>query len=527
MSMWIISRGVVLLILLMEYKVLRDFLLHRSSINNSASLSNKFGGSYFSFKFGISGLLHHVITIIADRIRDKDTSQSKQNLQSSSMTFIHKTLIIPSVLDSYFISSTVCEVKRFATIMGGNVYIRDIIDFDVTMSTSRGSLLALKMLRMGLRISKKLKHEALSLYMGNGMRAAVEAIRSFDLILPCGLIIVLDNYMHNLYPNVSFTFNVSNKRVKYSLDSSYLWHCRLRHIHKKRMDKLQSEGILQSTHDESLEKCYPKETTGYYFYYPPENKIFVARNAEFFENSLIVQEASGSRGLLKTSGSDEGLELIQEEDTQPFENTSEERNEVVPIKVEPQNVKVPIRRSARIPQAPDRYGFYVDGEEYELGDLNEPPNYKVSLSKWLFKKETDMDGNVHTFKARLVAKGYTQTYGVDYGETFFPVADIKAIMILLAISRSKCLSRENHKKFRMKNSKKGYTLIMEKPDYRKSHGAKTPSETNKDDTKSQTGYVFVLNGGVVDWKSAKQSTIAMSSTKSEYITAAEVSIEVV
>ncbi|GJS63590.1 retrovirus-related pol polyprotein from transposon TNT 1-94 [Tanacetum coccineum] len=112
MSLWIISRGVVLLILLMEYKVLRDSLLHRSSINNSASLSNKFGGFYFSFKFGITGLLHHVITTIAERIRDNDTSQSKQNLQSSSMTFIHKTLIIPSVLDSCFISSTVCEVKR-------------------------------------------------------------------------------------------------------------------------------------------------------------------------------------------------------------------------------------------------------------------------------------------------------------------------------------------------------------------------------------------------------------------------------
>ncbi|GKA22886.1 hypothetical protein Tco_0708848 [Tanacetum coccineum] len=92
-------------------KVLRDFLLHRSSINNSARLSNKFRGFYFSFKFGISGLLHQVITTIADRIRDKDTSQSKQNLQSSLMTFIHKTLIIPSVLDSCFNSSTVCEVK--------------------------------------------------------------------------------------------------------------------------------------------------------------------------------------------------------------------------------------------------------------------------------------------------------------------------------------------------------------------------------------------------------------------------------
>ena len=40
---------------------------------------------------------------------------------------------------------------------------------------------------------------------------------------------------------------------------------------------------------------YPKETMGYYFYYPSENKIFVARYAEFFESSLISQEVSGSK----------------------------------------------------------------------------------------------------------------------------------------------------------------------------------------------------------------------------------------
>ncbi|GJS06417.1 zinc finger, CCHC-type containing protein [Tanacetum coccineum] len=39
---------------------------------------------------------------------------------------------------------------------------------------------------------------------------------------------------------------------------------------------------------------YPKETMGYSFYYPTENKVLVARNAEFLENSLINQEASGS-----------------------------------------------------------------------------------------------------------------------------------------------------------------------------------------------------------------------------------------
>ncbi|GKB18630.1 retrotransposon protein, putative, ty1-copia subclass [Tanacetum coccineum] len=45
-----------------------------------------------------------------------------------------------------------------------------------------------------------------------------------------------------------------------------------------------------------------------------------------------------------------------------------------------------------------------------------------------------MDGIVHTYKARLVANGYTQLYGVDYEETFSPVADIRAIRILISIA---------------------------------------------------------------------------------------------
>ncbi|GJX41942.1 retrotransposon protein, putative, ty1-copia subclass [Tanacetum coccineum] len=44
-----------------------------------------------------------------------------------------------------------------------------------------------------------------------------------------------------------------------------------------------------------------------------------------------------------------------------------------------------------------------------------------------------MEGNVHTYKALLVAKGFTQTYGVDYEETFSLVVDIRAIRILITI----------------------------------------------------------------------------------------------
>ncbi|GKA02463.1 hypothetical protein Tco_0675128, partial [Tanacetum coccineum] len=52
-------------------------------------------------------------------------------------------------------------------------------------------------------------------------------------------------------------------------------------------------------------------------------------------------------------------------------------------------------------------------------------------------------------------------------------------------------------------------------------------QSDKDDTKSQTGYVFIVNEGAVDWKSKKQTTIAMSATQAEYMAASEAAMEAV
>ncbi|GKA54352.1 hypothetical protein Tco_0753301 [Tanacetum coccineum] len=156
---------------------------------------------------------------------------------------------------------------------------------------------------------------------------------------------------------------------------------------------------------------------GYSFYYPPENKVLVARNG------LITQEASGSL---------EDLKIIQEEDTHPSIDTSL-RYEEDDLEIdEPQSDIIPIRRSTRTRHAPNRMCLYIDAEEHKLGDLREPVNYKAALldpdsdkwlnamnvelqsmkdnkvwdlvdlppngktigSKWLFKKKTDMDGAI-------------------------------------------------------------------------------------------------------------------------------------
>ncbi|GKC95371.1 retrotransposon protein, putative, ty1-copia subclass [Tanacetum coccineum] len=202
---------------------------------------------------------------------------------------------------------------------------------------------------------------------------------------------------------------------------------------------------------------------GYYFYFPPENKIVVARYAEFFEKRLISQEISGRAVDLE--------EIQEEEDTTPSEITSNIPQEVEGFEP-PQEEVIPIRRSERTHRAPNRLCLNVEVEEHSLGDLNEPTSYKAAMldlesnkwidamnaeiqsmmdnmvwvlvdlppgcktvgSKWIFKKKTNMDGIVHVYKARLVAKGYTQLYGVDYEETFSPVADIRAIRILISIA---------------------------------------------------------------------------------------------
>ncbi|KAJ9546750.1 hypothetical protein OSB04_019293 [Centaurea solstitialis] len=489
-----------------------------------------------------------------------------------------------------------------------------------------------------------------------------------------------------------------------------IWGCEV-YVKRPTSEKLKPKS------DKCFFVGYPRTTVGYYFYNPEENKVFVARNGKFLEEKFL---SSGN------TRKDVDLQVVDEENTTPIVEPEIQHENVEPQSEPIEEVQTQdLRRSSRVRQEPDRYlGFLVSQDS---GDLNEPTSYGEAVSgneseqwqeamkaemqsmydnqvweltdlpqhcravgrKWVFKKKTDMDGNVHTFKARLVAKRFTQTHGIDYDETFSPVAMLKSVRILMAISAyfnyeiwqmdvktaflngkltedvymeqpegfedpknpnksvkswfSKCfqmkdlgeaayilgikiyrnrskrligLSQSTYidkilKRFRMDESKKGfipmqhgivlsksqcpvssldqdrmksvpyasaigsimYAMLCTRPDvaysvsvtsrYQQNPGephwvavknilkylrrtkdmflvfggsedeisvkgySDASFQTDRDDFRSQSGYVFTLNGGAISWKSSKQDTIADSTTEAEYIAASDVAKEAV
>ncbi|GJX39007.1 retrovirus-related pol polyprotein from transposon TNT 1-94 [Tanacetum coccineum] len=137
-------------------------------------------------------------------------------------------------------------------------------------------------------------------------------------------------------------------------------------------------------------------------------------------------------------------EAIEVNKTKPLGNDLEdkslENNEIINIKeskshhldnvIEPKNVNEALKDKSLVMAMQEELNQFISNDVREL--VPNPMDMTIIGTKWVYKNKLDENGIVTRNKARLVAYGYNQQEGIDYDETYAPVARLESIRILLA-----------------------------------------------------------------------------------------------
>ncbi|KAH9724151.1 hypothetical protein KPL70_007382 [Citrus sinensis] len=196
-------------------------------------------------------------------------------------------------------------------------------------------------------------------------------------------------------------------------------------------------------------------------------------------------------------------------------------------------------------------------EKNQTWELVDRPEHKKAIGvKWVYRTKLNPDGSVNKHKASLIFKGYAQMFGVDFFETFAPIARLDTIRMLLALAAQQGwelidrFKEEMKDVFQMTNLGRmtfflgmqaakrilryvkgtiGYGIRFNQVKNFNLHGYSNSDWAGcVDDMRSTSGYYFSFGSeivsGIVSWCSKKQEVIAQSTIEAEYVAVAAAAV---
>ncbi|GJT43517.1 retrovirus-related pol polyprotein from transposon TNT 1-94 [Tanacetum coccineum] len=262
------------------------------------------------------------------------------------------------------------------------------------------------------------------------------------------------------------------------------------------------------------------------------------------------------------------LENVVEDETLEISQAQNQSNFYYFIStIEPKNVNEALGDESWIVAMQEELNQFIANDVWEL--VPQPKNMTIIGTKWVFRNKLDENDIVSRNKARLVAQGYNQQEGIDYDESYAPVARLKSIRILLAYACTldfKLFQMDVKSAFLngLINEEVGfyYTLTASRPDimfsvclcarfqeapktshleavkrifryikgtthlglwYPKGTGIETVVYADSDhagdyvDRKSTSGICTFVGCCLTSWFSKKQTALAISTTEAEYV----------